>query len=40
MSTTRPYPPGDRPESGGAAEAPAGGAAVPSVGDDAEPAVR
>jgi hypothetical protein len=38
MSTTRPYPPGDRPESGGAAEAPAGGASVPSVGDDAEPA--
>ncbi|MDV9169588.1 ATP-binding protein [Streptomyces sp. W16] len=38
MSTTRPYPPGDRPEPGGATGAPAGGASVPSTGDDTEPA--
>jgi hypothetical protein len=37
MSTTRPYPPGDRPEPGGASATPAGGASVPPAVDGAEP---
>lgn len=37
MSTTRPYPPGDRPEPGGASGASGEDTAVPSAGDTAVP---